>query len=147
MHELNRFSSDFAEVLFGIYPDWRQFALIEPDGSLVVKVSPPAESDIAHPLLITTDGDEVTIGLDHYHSHFYWPDDDQPSPFVDSLMFIATILSDEVAVVSCWKEGRWIGSTCIGPFDEVANARYAGSHARVRSWSGSRKRDFDIPPH
>jgi hypothetical protein len=140
--QLNWHSRSFAVELFRAHPDWRQFGRVErlinkALGYLIVEVAGPSGSRLDHPLLITTDNEEVTISLDHFHQHFDWPPQNH---LLDPLLFLATLLCDEMAVVSYWKDGKWVESTVLDA-DEQAIPE-PGIMVRVRSWNGTR--DLDL---
>jgi hypothetical protein len=141
---LDSFSARFGQELFGLYPQWREFARAEPvEGSvkccLIVEVPPPSGADIQHPLWISTERDEVTVGLDHYHMHFDWPAREQVWS-VDPMLFIAALLAEEVVVVSHWHGEQWTGSNS-GEWQQQVDVS-PGVRARVRSWNGRRNRDI-----
>jgi hypothetical protein len=142
MLALNAFSQQLADVLLGAYPEWQRFLRRAVDGSFTVLVACPSAADIQNPLIVTTERGEVTIEIDYCHSHFDWPEG-WPGPFTNPLQFISAILSDEIATVSYWKEGKWAGSTYIGPLDDVDLNGFSG-RVRVRSWRGTRNRDMQV---
>lgn len=151
MNQLNAFSMKFADQLFRAYPDWRRFARIKSGavgdgGVLVVEVPPPPEAKVNYGLVITTDNDEVTVGFDHYHSHFDWPVrfDEPTEPTINPMAFIAAILAEQIAVASWWEGETWVGSAMLSSGEEPE--KFAPPRAitvRVRSWKGTLNRDSD----
>ncbi len=132
---LNDFSERFAAVLFAQYPDWDKYAgqVTEFDGrsSLVVQVPCPNPRVIAG-LSITTDGDEVTVGLDRYHTHFM---QDEEQVFESALEFIAGLMSEELVVLVYMNDEQWAGSRCVGPDDPWPPPK-PGQCRYLRSWLG-----------
>ncbi len=150
IENLDAFSRDIAERLFAAHPEWKAFARIEvgndavTPGYLVVEITPPAEAKVDHSLLITTEDEEVTIGLDYYHSHF--EDFASPSgdPASDGMAFLKGLLCDHIAVVSWWNGETCVGSSTIGRDEELAPMPHKPSYdrIRIRSWQGTRNRDL-----
>jgi len=138
--DLNPFSAEFARALFSKYPSWREFSKVDSSNYsknlLVVEVPGPIESKADFPLIIDTDGDEVTVGFDRYHSHFNWPPFDEVHQ--NPLVFIDDIVRERVAIASLWGEGRWLGSQAVAP-PEGTGGILRDSRAkilRIRSWNG-----------
>jgi hypothetical protein len=148
---LDSFSRDFGRQLFSIYPEWASLAKpgrIKDATSdhVIVEVPPPPRADLASTLLIYTENQEVTVGFDYVHVHFF------PQAAIplnsDALDFIASILSEKLAAVSEWRDNIWRGSwTCEKEEEEEEDiiSPGPGSHIRIRSWNGSRDRDIRGP--
>ncbi len=144
LSDLDSFSADFAEDLFRLYPQWRELARSEHDDEfnrsyLVVEVAKPAGSDLDHSLVVTTFNEEVTVQLDYYHEHFDWPTEEGLSE-QDPMLFIAALLSEDLAVASYWAEGRWKGSAVLAREEQVKAKE--GCTVRIRSWRGNRDEDI-----
>ena len=151
LEALDDFSSDFAKHLFSVFPDWILLAKSErAEGALldylVVEVPPSPQADPASTLLIHTDNQEVTVGFDHFHTHFFAGEN---ASYSEILKFIASILGDELASVSEWHGDKWYGSWTLerAEVDDLSTAGLGpGSRIRVRSWNGSLDRDLAGPP-
>ncbi|HEY2032747.1 MAG TPA: hypothetical protein VGH02_03590 [Rhizomicrobium sp.] len=138
--DLNPFSVEFARALFSKYPSWREFSKIDSSNYstnfLVVEVPAPAESKADFPLIIDTEGDEVTVGFDRYHSHFNWPPFDEVHQ--NPLVFIDDIVQERVAIASLWGDSRWLGSQTLAPPERTEGIlrKSRAEVLRIRSWNG-----------
>ena len=145
--DLNSFSVEFALALFSKYPSWRQFSKIDSSdfskNFLVVEVLPPDRAE-ADPLIIYTDGDEITVQFDRYHSHFDWPPFDEVHR--NPLAFIDDIVQERIAIVSLWGDGRWLGSQTLAPPERMEGIfRHSQAEMlRIRSWNGSFNADRPV---
>jgi hypothetical protein len=138
----------FARMLFAAYPDWRAHAKLEEDDDgkshLWVEVAPLAEADLNGPLWITTDGGEVTVGIDYSHAHFDWP----PDEYSDALEHIDDLLNERLVTYGKFK-GEWLQSGGVQSHEEPLRVPdLEVSKLRVRSWRGTHNRDqlFAWPP-
>ncbi len=150
--ELGAFSLAFADDLFRVFPEWRALARVQGEddlatGYLVVEVPPP--SGATEPLHVWTEGDEVTVFFDAYHTHFEWPVGDAVvSSYENPITFIREILAETLVVVSWWNDGEWLGATvqpaseAIKPWDGCGRT----THARIRSWKGTFNREVHATP-
>jgi hypothetical protein len=141
---MDEFSSATAEKVFAAFPEWRALARTEQagDGSsfLVVEVAPPLEANVEHGLIIDTSNGEVTVGFDHYHSHFdQWVGDGEHFGTEAALQFVQQILEEREAVVSWWNNEQWRGSSrlAVGSSPEVPTWLSNYNRVRVRSWKGT----------
>ena len=149
---LDGLSRDFTRCLFATHPEWRAFAKAErsDDGGadhLVVHVPAPEGADLARSLLIHAYRGEVTIGLDHYHTHFDWPPGQTAPPaWAEPTAFIAAILNEDLAAVSGWNGDQWAGSGLIerGQDPRAVRFRHRVTRIRVRSWRGGLDSDHEI---
>jgi hypothetical protein len=148
--QLNDYSRRFAEVLFAAHPEWRELASVDTTedvdkGVLLVRVTPPTPRDIKWPLHISTDGEEVTVGFDIYHSHFNrYADDEEAEEFAEALAFIADLLAERIAVISWWDGDEWRGSSTVEAGTDVSAPSWASNAktARIRSWRGMYDKDI-----
>jgi hypothetical protein len=148
--QLNEYSRRFAAVLFAAHPEWRELASVDTaegvdEGSLVVEVAPPTPRDIKGPLHVSTDGEEITVGFDIYHSHFNrYADVEEAVAFAEALAFIADLLAERVAVISWWDGDEWRGSSSIATGTDAGTPSWASNAktARIRSWRGTYDRDI-----
>jgi hypothetical protein len=107
---LNEYSRRFAGALLERFPFFVGHARTDKDddgkeGVLVVEFAP----DSARPgclFVVSTHGSEVTVGLDEWHGHFDWPDE-------DVLTFIEDLVAGRSAVEVHLKEGRYAGSSVV----------------------------------
>ena len=155
---LDELSRDFALNLFARYPEWQAFARTarrpeDAEDHLIVEV--PVLKGDAHPLAITTENGEVTVHFDYCHSHFDWPVTDMDAAYpvtdmeaaynVDPFVFIASILDEKLATISCWDGDEWQSSWWLEQGEDPnEGAPMSTSRVRVRSWRGSRNYDFDL---
>jgi hypothetical protein len=148
---LNEHSKTFASVLFSAHPSWREYAAmaastVSEGMVLIVTVPPPESSQAEYPLTIDTDNDEVTVGFDKYHSHFYWPESDDE--YENPLRFIEGILEERTVVVSIWSGEKWALSTTLDAskgVEDVGHIPDAATVAKLRSWTGKYSRDEHLP--
>jgi hypothetical protein len=153
-------SEEFAQALFSAFPDWRALAREMTydggDSSLLIDVPAPPEAEAQRGLRIDIAGEQLTIGFDWYHCHFE-PDewfmdpclaDEALSGAAAALEFVKRIVSEQLVVVSYWRDTAWRGSSHrpagSPPVTEflAADLRSLGSdtsfnHIRVRSWKGT----------
>ncbi len=143
------FSTKIADQLFSAHPEWRPLAKWLPpsDGDhayLYVEVPSPESADLAHPLYITTENSEVTVGIDYYHSHFdEFEEQSRDSESPDALNFIDGVISEEICLCSWWDDDQWRGSSqCrIAESPEALGISGPFNKLRIRSWRGSYDRD------
>jgi hypothetical protein len=148
---LDKHSRSFLAALAERHPEWVSYARVDTDEwntrpYVVIEVPAPTGADLAHILTITTDNDEVTVAMDHYHSHFAWPTayESLGNPYTDALEFIDRLAREEIAVWSEWDGAAWHGSSCGGP-DDLTNAFNKSLLTfRARSWKGSLNRDKQL---
>lgn len=139
-HLLDEFSNSIAEELFADFPKWRTFASAEDagDGSyfLVVDVPSPKEADTPDGLVIDTNGGEVTVAFDYYHSHFdNWRPIDPADGYGSALELVRSILNESVAIVTWFDGEKCLGSGQVHN-GELPEVTFAFTRIRVRSWRG-----------
>jgi len=149
LKRLDPFSREFSNVLFREWPEWEVLAIGEPNeegpaSHLVVRVPDPPGSNLDTSLTILTDKQEVTVGMDLYHAHFDRPDDG--TLMAAAVEFIRSLLSEDMAALSYFGGGRWMGSCRIVRADcIVSKFKTKPTEAwwqevdrfRVRSWRGT----------
>ena len=148
--QLNEFSRRFAAVLFDAHPEWREFASVDTtegldEGSLLVEISPAQPRDIKQSLHISTDGEEITVGFDSYHSHFNrYADEEEAEAFAEALAFIADIVAEQIAVISWWNGDESCGSTSFATDTDIGTPSWIhnAKTARIRSWKGTYDKDI-----
>lgn len=148
---MDDFSSRIAPQILTAFPQWRTLAKEgrADDGSsyFVLRVDPPPESKAQHPLHIDTSNGEVTVGFDSYHSHYdQWTSDDGKTFGYDAAFdFVKKLLSEEVGVVSWWKDDTWLGSAQFKA-GETPSPVFARAYTRacMRSWRGTYSRDVVV---
>lgn len=163
MDKLDDYSRRFADVLFGTFPEWRQFASVQKadamneTGFLVVKVPVPTRGLIATGLL-TRDGDflridsdgEVTVGFDYHHTHFDNFDyQTEAENFADAVGFVKSILDEEVCFVAVFNGCSFCGSTSVAAGEVPDLSRWdwldqSCQDVYVRSWRGRYNRRYKI---
>lgn len=141
---MDDFSGATAEQIFAAFPEWRTLARIEQadDGTsfLVIMVSPSPAAQVEHGLFISTANGEVTVGFDHYHSHFdEWVGDGDHFGVQAALEFVKQILDERIAVVSWWFNEEWRGSAQqeVSSPPDVPDWSTTFNRIRVRSWNGT----------
>ena len=144
---MDAFSERTAPRILAQFPDWRAHCREEEHNGacyFVVELPSPSESDLAHPLRIDTNNEEITVSLDYYHSHF--DDFGAGEARDDALCFIRDVLEEGVAVVSWWSAQEWCGSTVLRPGETPAPGKHMASckRVRIRSWQGTLDRDIDL---
>ncbi len=138
------FAERFAQKLFTVYPEWRQFAKWRQD-SLELDVSVPApiqkdEKDMLY-MIVEMDG-EVIVGFDVYHTHFYenfYESEDQC--FADLFDFVKG-LTDETYVVATTlreKDGYMLEHWEVLEASEIEHITCQILH--IRSWNGTYDQD------
>lgn len=116
-HLLSDFSRLCAERILTVHPEWDEFARVvdaeHPDGGIVEFEVPSPSVVHTHTLFISTDEDELTVGLDKYHTHFepYAPTDEEVVD--EALDFIQGILDERYLIAVLMKEQDWSGSRVV----------------------------------
>ena len=140
--KLNRFSHQFAEILFSQFPMLTEYSKHDTahPGSLLVELSAPIERPDAK-LWVCTDNEEVTVGFGLYHEHFDWPSD----PPDDPMTFIRLILSDKLLIYSLYRGGKWAQSTTFKPDERLDRSSLKeGDRITILSWSGRLDKQFGV---
>ena len=126
-------SSQFAEVLFAGYPEWRGY--IAPNQAdeigLLVKVPSP-NPKLSSGLYIEVDS-EITVGTDWYHSHFWG---DAGEAIERAMAFIDGFLTEKVVVLAFFNRDKWTGSWCVSLEDSWPVPKL-GERRQILSWTGS----------
>ena len=89
--------------------------------------------------MIHTDNEEVTVGIDYYHSHFdSMVGDDDHFGTRAAVEFVRQIVSERIVVVSWWLDDHWRGSSQIEAGAQPSAAFVKEyNRIRVRSWNGT----------
>ena len=131
---LNEFSRGFADRLFAAHPEWRKHVEVSTDAE-VLAIEVPSPNALARTgLCIDTDADEVTVGFDQFHSHFYMRSDDEI--YDAALTFIESILSEQTVVLVYHQGDDWAKSMCVGKCEPWPRPA-PGQTRVVRSWKGT----------
>ncbi|QVK19052.1 hypothetical protein KHQ81_04925 [Mycoplasmatota bacterium] len=105
LDKLNKFSLEYANMLFLEFPILRDFSKVDnDDGEYYFYIEYPC-ADNKNYLYISTDDDEITIGFGFYHDHFY--------DFIESINFINDIINEKIVVVKCEQDSKWTKSYCV----------------------------------
>jgi hypothetical protein len=128
------YSEQFAKLLFERHPEWKPFSRFESSGALVVEMASPNPNTRSE-LRIDTEREEVTVGFDMFHTHFFMEDDGQKN-FEQAIDFVERFLNEEHVVLVYMRGDKWTGSMCCSledpwPIPEFGQRRY------VRSWRGT----------
>ena len=131
---LNEFSRGFADRLFAAHPEWRKHVEVSTDAE-VLAIEVPSPNALARTgLCIDTDADEVTVGFDQFHSHFFGRGDEEI--YHDALAFIDDILSEAVVVLVYHEGERWVKSMCVDVNDPWPSPE-PGETRVIRMWKGT----------
>jgi hypothetical protein len=144
--ELDDFSRRFAERLFDRYPEWRQHAVLDPEGGV-----PPGSFHVTVPsprtgneLWVRSYFKQITIdfGPHGWHEHFgEWSGSSESAIFDTALRFLDDLLNDRVVVITRRLFGRPMWTEAIRA-DRVRPPLFG--RLEVYSWSG--KLDTRLPP-
>ncbi|PRC92729.1 hypothetical protein [Solimicrobium silvestre] len=147
---LDDFSQAFADRLFSLFPEWRMLQKIEraSDGSnyLSLEIAAPAEANAVCGLTVTTENNEVTIGFDYYHGHFFDQVGNGTYLGADyALYFLSQILNEEIFFTSWWIGDQLLAFSTIENGKVLMDDALVGEYGRVRirSWNGSRNSDIN----
>lgn len=149
--EVDEYSKIVIAELFACHPQWRNFTRIEKEegkekGYFYIEIPAPPGSDLAKPLYILTNNEEITVGLDYYHVHYnYMVGPPEASDADKALLFIEDILVENVSVVSWWDGDSWKGSAPIKYGNEPDASGFVSPYKkiRVRSWKGNYDRNIN----
>ena len=151
LSRLNDFSRRFARTLLAAFPDWQAYAVVgeadDDGGVLLVEVPSPPSAAEKHPLRISTEDDEITVGFDYYHTHLNpYTKDEEAERFREALSFIHDLVSENICVASWWSGEDWRGSTTVDTRSLPVAPSWAQSaeRLRVRSWCGTHDRDEPV---
>jgi len=145
--ELDKFSNKVASQIIEKFPQWEQHAGVDEykgEKAFLVKIpSPSSESD--NSLRIDTYRDEVTVTFDAYHAHF---DEFEDPDDADALSLVNQIISDEMIVVSYWRDEQWCGSLPVDKNElPSTNEEYPYANLiKIRSWSGRYNNEITCTP-
>jgi hypothetical protein len=123
----------FAERLFAKYPAWRSYVISNQDKEVDLSITVPSPNPkLSMGFFITVD-DEITVGTNWFHSHFFWGgatvEIDQAMNFIDGF------LNEQSVILAFFKGDKWTGSSCVGL--EVAwRVPEPGERRQVLSWTG-----------
>jgi len=105
-----------------------------PDGALVIRVPHPA---IPSGLVVSTEGDEITVGFRRWHTHgelLGGPSSEEQ--IQAALAFVEQILEDEVSIAISYVDGEFDDAWVTE--DPSKEQRYVQSNEKLRvgTWSG-----------
>jgi hypothetical protein len=148
LNELNPYGRRVATQLFRHFPDWSTFARIDPhpnadSGALLVEISANSPN-IRNRLRISTDGDELTIGLHTHHCHFADYDQRGTDEHIeDGIEYIKQLIQEDYVIHSWYCNGQFWGSV-TGTADNVGDpGKFVGNVDKItcRSWAGTHDSD------
>lgn len=109
---LTAYSSKSLGVLLALLPDLESYVTIEGAYFMISVVSPAGWE-----LWVSSEEEEITVGLAEYHAHFGWHEGDPTDDATDAADFIRALRSGEL-VLAMWFEGaEYAGSRPIKPFE------------------------------
>ena len=142
--KLNPYARRFADRLFAQWPEWEALSETDDDGHLYVTVPCPNPA-VVHPLYIRADG-EITVGIDRHHTHFHmFQDEDENEAFAMALEHIEGIIAEEKIIGAQMLGDKWLqsfGRSADAPLDVSPGP---GEYVYVRSWQGTRDKEFRGP--
>jgi hypothetical protein len=102
---LNKYAQQVRRSVLEILPRLAPYLHDGPEGSLSIAVPHPR---IPTGLLINTEGDEITIGFQEWHTHGDMLGGDSPEQHLRAaLEFVRRILEDEVQLVISYVDGAF----------------------------------------
>lgn len=151
-HQFDPVSRSFVAFVAAHRPDWLRHARLEErsrpgEGFCEIAFPPSPGHPAADPLLVSTDGEEVTISFGPHHVHVEAPDlDEDRDGWREAIGRVDAILAEEVAAVSIWSGPR----LRLSFLDEAANLPLyreepEGDHVlRIQSWRGTHDRAVPV---
>lgn len=148
LDELNPYGRRVATQLFRHFPDWSAFARIDPHpnadaGALLVEIS-ASSPNIRNGLHISTDGDELTIGLHTHHCHFADYDQHGTDEHIeDGIEYIKQLIQEDYVIHSWYCNGEFCGSLTSTAGNVGNPGRFVGNVDKItcRSWAGTHDAD------
>lgn len=133
---LDDFSRAFAAPLFAEFPELIPRARVE-NGVLEMDFHPGEYREDVRAFL-STDYQEITLGLGKWHTHFDWPPSPTEQPhWGDPLAALRGILADELRAEVRMLDGKWTRSQLLDPGETVdIDSLQPGEEVFVLSWSG-----------
>jgi len=142
------FSKRFAAALLNAFPEWSDLVLqAEREDCLQLRIEAPSGN--GH-LSISTEGEEVTVGFDMWHTHYqenYWFPGYEgelcEQPFERVIQFLKDFLNDRVVIRIWTKNGEYaVSGPCHRWYDDnLSRAGCPGDEYSLKSWSGR----WDVP--
>lgn len=155
MPSLNPLSSALASAIGDAFAggelDFSSFdfgALARDDGSFSVEM--PAPNPHCHPLTISTENGEITVGFDSYHAHLgMFGEQSEGETVQEALVLIGRIIGEASIVYSLWCGEQCKGSWLDAPEAPVSFQDHFFRQApcdilQVRSWCGTFDRDVPV---
>lgn len=103
---LDPYSKRFADRFFRRYPQWRGYAATskaDPCPWLLYLEIPAANKNAACGMLIETGNNSITVGFDHWHTHF---EQIEEQTFELAEVLVADLLAEKIVVVSYFEGNR-----------------------------------------
>lgn len=100
-------------------------------GCLLIEFPSP-HADVS--LYVSTENEEITIGLDHWHEHIGTPAQSPADELDEAVALIGAILRDELVIEVLTRNGKWVQSSIA----QIGNNRELekGEHLSLVRWSG-----------
>lgn len=123
-------------------------AMAANDGSFSVEV--PAPNPHCHPLTLSTENGEITVGFDSYHTHLgMFGEQSEADTIQEALALIGRILGEESIAYSLWCGEQCKGSWLDAPdapvrFQDHFFRQAPGDILQVRSWRGTFDREVPV---
>ena len=141
LNGLNEFSQRFADHLFVCFPDLSKHARAD-EAALVVEVPSPASS--RRGLIIATDDDEISLGVDNWHGHVGDEATDELQKFELAAQLVHDFFHDRVMVAVKFKDQQFVGAKLLRE-DEPLHAdppTEPGEKLFVRSFRGTHDANY-----
>jgi hypothetical protein len=123
----------FADRLFAEKPNWRQYVEPNRDGEFGLGIVVPAPNPRITAGLYIDVGDEITVGMDWFHTHIWG---ETPDVIERAMTFIQQFIDEELVLLAYFKGDNWIGSQCVG-FDDPWPIPAVGERRLTISWAGN----------
>jgi len=140
---MDSFSERFTKALLDAFPEWSDLVRQSVrEDHLELEIAAPSGKG---QLLVSTAGEEVTVGFDRWHQHFneiYWlpgyEGELNEEPFERVIQFLRDFLIDRVVIRIWTKNGEYAGSSALHLWYSSNDCRgdCLGDHYSLKSWSG-----------
>lgn len=134
---LDKFSQNISSLLFEAYPDWREYAGLNPQDEKTLMVEVPSPVPFGPSLYIYTTDEEITVCFDKWDTHFGWAEQTDEEVFLDAKEFLDLFLSEQLVLAVKMNGQKWLSSS-IMTLDKLATTP-RDKITYVKSWRGTYK--------
>ena len=129
----NAYASRVHGALIEALPQLAQYASETDGGALIVRVPHPR---IASGLVVTTDGDEVTVGFRTWHTHGELLGGASPQEHaVNAIALVKAILEDQVQLAVTYRDGSFDDAWVTEDPDHELRYRQPSEHLIIGTWN------------